>query len=92
MGGRYEYFDLNNTKFGQPVFRGGLNYEISNGWNLRSSFGQGFRFPTMTELYFKGDIGPIGATGPAGADGADGADGATAETYTHLTIPTILHE
>ena len=59
IGGRYEYFDLNNTKFGQPVFRGGLNYEISNGWNLRSSFGQGFRFPTMTELYFKGDIGPI---------------------------------
>ena len=59
IGGRYEYFDLNNTTFGQPVFRGGLNYEISNGWNLRSSFGQGFRFPTMTELYFKGDIGPI---------------------------------
>ena len=59
LGGRYEYFDLNNIKFGQPVFRGGLNYEISDGWNLRSSFGQGFRFPTMTELYFKGDIGPI---------------------------------
>jgi iron complex outermembrane receptor protein len=59
IGGRFEYFDLNNTKFGQPVIRGGLNYEISNGWNLRSSFGQGFRFPTMTELYFKGDIGPI---------------------------------
>lgn len=59
IGGRYEYYDLNNSKFGQPVFRGGLNYEISNGWNLRSSFGQGFRFPTMTELYFKGDIGPI---------------------------------
>ena len=36
-----------------------MNYEISNGLNLRSSFGQGFRFPTMTELYFKGDIGPI---------------------------------
>ena len=49
---------MNNTKFGQPVFEG-FNYEISNGWNLRSSFGQGFRFPTMTELYFKGDIGPI---------------------------------
>jgi len=59
LGGRYEYFDLNNRKFGQPVFRGGINYEISKGWNLRSSFGQGFRFPTMTELYFKGDIGPI---------------------------------
>ena len=59
IGGRYEYFDLDNTNFGQPVFRGGLNYELSKGWNIRSSFGQGFRFPTMTELYFKGDIGPI---------------------------------
>ena len=58
-GMRYEYFDLDNISFGQPVFRGGLNYELSKGWNIRSSFGQGFRFPTMTELYFKGDIGPI---------------------------------
>lgn len=59
LGGRYEYFDLNNTNFGQPVFRGGFNYELYKGLNIRSSFGQGFRFPTMTELYFKGDIGPI---------------------------------
>ena len=59
IGARYEYFDLDNINFGQPVFRGGLNYDLSKGWNIRSSFGQGFRFPTMTELYFKGDIGPI---------------------------------
>ena len=59
LGGRYEFYDLNTKQFGQPVFRGGLNYELASGWNIRSSFGQGFRFPTMTELYFQGDIGPI---------------------------------
>ena len=59
IGTRYEYFDLDNINFGQPVFSGGLNYDLSKGWNIRTSFGQGFRFPTMTELYFKGDIGPI---------------------------------
>ena len=44
---------------GQPVFRGGLNYELAKGWNIRSSFGQGFRFPTITELFLSGDIGPV---------------------------------
>ena len=55
----FKNLDLDNINFGQPVFRGGLNYDLSKGWNIRTSFGQGFRFPTMTELYFKGDIGPI---------------------------------
>ena len=58
-GARYEYFDLDSIKVGQPVFRGGLNYELAKGWNIRSSFGQGFRFPTITELFLSGDIGPV---------------------------------
>ena len=31
IGARYEYFDLDNINFGQPVFRGGLNYDLSKG-------------------------------------------------------------
>ena len=58
-GARYEYFDLDTIKIGKPVFRGGLNYELSKGFNIRSSFGQGFRFPTITELFLQGDIGPV---------------------------------
>ena len=58
-GARYEYFDLDSVFVGKPVFRGGLNYELSKGFNIRSSFGQGFRFPTITELFMQGDIGPV---------------------------------
>ena len=38
-GARYEYFDLDTIKVGKPVFRGGLNYELAKGLNIRSSFG-----------------------------------------------------
>ena len=58
-GARYEYFDLDTIKVGRPVLRAGINYEIKEGFNARASFGQGFRFPTITELYMKGDIGPV---------------------------------
>ena len=58
-GARYEYFDLDTIKVGRPVFRAGVNYKLKDGLNLRGSFGQGFRFPTITELYMKGDIGPV---------------------------------
>jgi iron complex outermembrane receptor protein len=63
-GGRYEYFSLNsetkhiingdsinNFSVGRPVFRAGINYEISPSTFLRSSWGQGYRFPSMAELF-----------------------------------------
>ena len=58
-GARYEYFDLDSTVVGKPFLRGGMNYELTKGFNIRSSFGQGFRFPTITELFIQGDIGPV---------------------------------
>ena len=58
-GARYEIFDLDTIKISRPVFRGGVNYELIEGLNLRASYGQGFRFPTITEMFMKGDIGPI---------------------------------
>ncbi|MBM77409.1 MAG: hypothetical protein CL846_02905 [Crocinitomicaceae bacterium] len=58
-GARYEYFDLDTIKVGRPVFRAGVNYKLKEGFNVRASFGQGFRFPTITELYMRGDIGPV---------------------------------
>ena len=63
-GARYEYFSLNSeTKHvingdtldhfatGGPVFRGGLNYQIGESTYLRASWGQGYRFPSMAELF-----------------------------------------
>lgn len=35
----------------RPVFRLGLNYQVGNATFLRASIGQGYRFPTVAELY-----------------------------------------
>ena len=58
-GARYEIFDLDTTQISRPVFRGGINYELVEGLNLRASYGQGFRFPTITEMFMQGNLGPI---------------------------------
>lgn len=34
-----------------PVIRAGLNFQASRGTFIRASFGQGYRFPTPTELF-----------------------------------------
>ena len=64
LGGRYEYFSLNSEEGhevngdtlyhfaeAKPVFRTGINYQIAEGTFLRSSWGQGYRFPSMAELF-----------------------------------------
>ena len=64
VGGRYEYFSLNSESkhiingdttdhfaIGSPVFRAGLNYQIGETTFLRTSWGQGYRFPSMAELF-----------------------------------------
>jgi len=58
-GGRYEYFILDTLKIGAPVFRGGLNYEITPTTFARASYGQGFRFPSMTEMFVFSNLGPV---------------------------------
>lgn len=40
------------SKF-KPVFRGGINYRVLKATNVRASYGQGFRFPTVAEKYIK---------------------------------------
>ena len=65
FGARYEYFKLNsNEKYlidgdsinsfsaGRPVFRTGLNYRLAEATYIRSSWGQGYRFPSMAELFY----------------------------------------
>jgi len=45
----------------RPVFRGGLNYELAEHTFIRGSFGQGYRYPSITEKFVYKDIGGIGA-------------------------------
>ena len=64
LGGRYEYFkvgseqkyhingdSINRYVSDKPVFRAGANYQLANATFLRSSWGQGFRFPSMAEMF-----------------------------------------
>ena len=45
----------------KPVFRAGLNYELGEYSFLRASFGQGYRYPSVTEKFILKDIGGMGA-------------------------------
>lgn len=73
LGVRFEYYRIDShykeakTKiFGtnipvKPVFRGGLNYKLAEATFLRASFGQGYRYPSITEKYIYKNIGGVAA-------------------------------
>lgn len=58
-GMRYEHFEVNGSGTGKPVFRAGVNYQLAEATYLRSSFGQGFRFPTIAERYIRTGLGSL---------------------------------
>lgn len=60
-GGRLEHFDLNSTSTAsQPIVRFGTNYQLGKATFLRASYGQGYRFPTITERFIKTGVGNFG--------------------------------
>ncbi len=73
VGSRFEYYRVDEHKreaetniFGKkipvkPVFRGGLNYQLADYTFLRASFGQGYRYPSITEKFIIKNIGGVGA-------------------------------
>jgi len=58
-GMRYEHFSINDDSEGKPVFRAGGNYQVAEETYIRSSFGQGFRFPTIAEKYIRTGLGVL---------------------------------
>ena len=61
IGGRLEYFQLNDTVTEiEPIFRAGGSLKLYQETYLRGSYGQGFRFPTITERYIRTGIGNFG--------------------------------
>lgn len=60
-GVRYEYFKMNNlNSVVAPIFRAGANLQITRGTYVRASYGQGFRYPTITERYITTKAGMFG--------------------------------
>ncbi|MBC8464676.1 MAG: TonB-dependent receptor [Bacteroidetes bacterium] len=69
-GARYERFTLqagqaykmpngDTTRFfstGKPVFRAGANYQVGEATFLRSSWGQGYRFPSIAEMFILTEV------------------------------------
>jgi outer membrane cobalamin receptor len=61
VGGRMEYFNLNNVQTAfQPIFRAGASWKLHQATFVRGSYGQGYRFPTITERYIKTGVGNFG--------------------------------
>jgi iron complex outermembrane receptor protein len=69
LGARYENFILttdkeylvdgkliDNLSAGRPIFRTGLNYQLAEATYVRGSWGQGYRFPSMAELFISTEI------------------------------------
>ena len=60
-GVRYEYFKMNDlNSVLAPIFRAGANLQITRGTFIRTSYGQGFRYPTITERYITTKAGLFG--------------------------------
>jgi len=61
IGGRGEYYQLNDTiRQWKPIFRTGANLKLGQATFLRASYGQGYRFPTITERYIRTAVGSFG--------------------------------
>ena len=61
FGGRLEYFQLNDSITAlKPIFRAGSSLKIYQETYLRASYGQGYRFPTITERFIRTGVGNFG--------------------------------
>lgn len=59
-GFRGEYYAINKEESVlKPVVRGGLSLALTRGTFLRASYGQGYRYPTITEKYIFTSVGGI---------------------------------
>lgn len=60
LGFRGEYFQINTTENTvQPILRAGANLKLAKATFLRFSYGQGYRYPTITEKYISTSVGGI---------------------------------
>jgi outer membrane receptor protein involved in Fe transport len=60
LGFRGEYFKMNaEENVVKPIFRSGLNLKLAQATFLRYSYGQGYRFPTITEKFIKTRTGGL---------------------------------
>ena len=60
-GGRWEYYQIDHKAENKPIFRVGANYEIPKTKTfIRTSWGQGYRYPSIGEKYIATMVGRYG--------------------------------
>ena len=60
-GFRYEYFKMNDFQnVVAPIYRAGASLQVLKATFIRTSYGQGFRYPTITERYISTKAGLFG--------------------------------
>lgn len=59
LGGRFEHFNDGEHILNKPIFRSGINYQLTRATWLRSSYGEGIRFPSILERYVSYNTGPM---------------------------------
>ncbi len=60
LGGRVEQNKIDSIKDEwTPVFRCGLNFNVFKGTFLRTSYGQGYRFPSIAEKFVRTAVGNL---------------------------------
>jgi outer membrane receptor protein involved in Fe transport len=61
IGGRLEYFQMNDSITAlKPIFRAGASLKVFQETYVRASYGQGYRFPTITERFIRTGVGNFG--------------------------------
>lgn len=61
VGGRLEYFQINDSiRAIKPIFRAGASLKLFQETYVRASYGQGYRFPTITERFIRTGVGNFG--------------------------------
>ncbi len=61
FGARIEHYSINDSlKEIKPIFRFGTSWKLAQETYLRGSFGQGYRYPTITERFIRTSYGSFG--------------------------------
>ncbi len=58
-GSRYENYQMNSQKDSRVIFRTGLNIEITKTTFFRTSYGEGYRYPSIAERYIQTSVGAV---------------------------------
>lgn len=60
IGVREEFYQLDTAAGAAvPIVKGGLNFQAGALTNIRASFGQGYRFPSLVERYARSNLGAL---------------------------------